>query len=417
MKKSILSVMVGAIVLLLGGCANSSAVKPIKVDLGIKKEDMKIYVDNTLDRDKQKRVRDAFVYALEKMVSNNEFKIEKTPGYIGEDDWEFVGLRSDRTVKYHTNGKKSWYSTLPEENVNVYNFSTFHYVNLYNFIFNKNQNLSNIGFTTTSTFYKNKRDFKIIPIDNNSFEVKGFKTKKEALDIYLQLIRNCSENDYYGDGILEVYMKEYMKQHTDVGIDWTANLYYANAILYDPLELAKNNKLILKPTILESSKKTQLKSLLKQKKYIIVDNPKNANVIISVQNLAFGSIGSIDKDSKIINNRFKSNNVKIINPSQIAAEYSLASASFSKISGSTASTVAGVSAAIGALNLFSTTKHKITSIDFVNIFINGENKYNFITSTKNYAIEQKNSVRFGLEKEVDILNYAVSQEILKKLLY
>ena len=414
MRNFILNVMVGMILLLFSGCVNNSTSKPTKVNLGIKKEYMRIYVDNTLDKDKQKRVRDAFVYGINKMLENNEFKVEKTPGYIGEGNWDLIELQKDRIIKsYKINGKNVMKKNSLERNTNIYKFAPFYYVNLYNFIFNKKQQLSDPGLFNSSSFYKNKNIYKVTKINNNSFEIKGFNTKKEAIDIYLQIMRYSSLT--YSD-LLEDYMNEYMENHTDVGIDWTKMLYCHNIILYDPLELAENNKLILQPTILDSSKKIQIEALLEEKGFIVVNKPKKANIIISIQNLAYGKIWAINKDSKVIRDRLKLNKLQITNPNQSRSEYALATTNFTSMGGSTASTVAGISAALGLISIFDTSEYKVTSIDFVSIFINGENKYNFTISTNRFKIDQRKAVMYGgLQAGMDFLNYTIAEEILKKL--
>jgi len=409
MRNLILSVMVGAIVLLFSGCAKNSTPQPLKVDLGLKKDNMKIYVDNTLDIDKQKRVRDAFVYAIDKMINNNKFKLVKTKGYIGEGDWNLVKLRRDRDITY--DGK--FFRGKPDKNVNIYEFDHFHYVNLYNFIFDREHKLKGDYFDSVE-YYKTVPHYTLKKIDNTAFEVKGFKTKKEAIDIYLQILRFSKENEHFGSSAFKEYVREYMKK-TDIGVDWTTDLYYKNILRYDPYELAVNKRLILKPTILEASKKYQLESLLEQNYYTVVSEPKYANVIISVQNLAFGETRSIGANSKIISNRIKNRDIKMINPNA-TGEYGLATANFSSMNTSAGNTMAGVSAALGIISLFDTSKYDVTSVDFVSIFINGENVYNTIVTPKRYRIKHSfKNLRYGIGIRISMLNHASALEILKLL--
>ena len=368
MQKSFIFVIF--IVVLFSGCASNNPT-PQKVDLGIKKANMRIYVDNTLDRNKQKRVRDAFVYAIKKIIKNDEFKLVKTKGYIGESDWNLVKLRRDKDITY--DGK--FFRGEPDKNVNVYEFDYFNYVNLYNFIFDREHKLIGDYFDSVE-YYKTVPHYTLKKIDDTALEVKGFKTKKEAIDIYLQILRFSKENEHFGSSPFKEYIREYMKK-TDVGIDWTTNLYYTNILRYDPYELAVNKRLILKPTILEASKKYQLELLLEQNYYTVVSDPKDANIIISVQNLAFGEARSVNDDSRIISNRIKNQDIKTINPNA-TGEYGLATTNFSSMNTSAGNTMAGVSAALGVLSLFDTSEHNTISLDFVSIFSNGKNIYNGI---------------------------------------
>jgi len=409
MRNLMLSIMVGVIVLLLSGCANSTPKSPEKVDLGLKKENMKIYVDNTLDKDKQKRVRDAFVYSLKKMIKNNQFKLVKTKGYIGALDWNTIIPRENKKIFYKNKNFHGKY----DQNVHTYEFDYFHYIDLYNFVFDKKHKLSGDYFDSVN-YYKTKTDYTIKKIGNTAFEVIGFKSLKEAIDIYLQILRDSKENETFGHSDFKSYIRKYLKEKTDVGIDWTANLYYKNVIIYDARELAVNKRLILKPTILQASKKYQLKQLLKQKHYTVVDDPKEANVIISVQNLAFGSIRSISADSKIITNRIK--DMRIIDPNQAGFEYTQAGVSFASMNTPASNTMAGVSSALSLVSLFDTSEYDITSVDYINIFINGKNILNKIITPKLFNIKGKaNKFRIGMRMQVSVLNYATAMEIEKLL--
>lgn len=409
MKNLILSIVIGVTILLFTGCTSTPKIP--KLNYGMKKADMKIYVDNSLDKDKQKRVRDAFVYAIRKMIKNNQFKMVKTKGYVGEGSWSVFDLRKDKDI--HHNGKKFYGKG--DINVNVYEFAPFYYVNLYNFVFDGKHKLGKDLFGSNE-YYKTNTRYTLKKIGDSSFEVKDFKTKREAIDIYLQILRDARINRNFGKPIFENYVKEYLKK-TDCEVDWTTFLYSNNIVLYDPDELATNGRLILRPTVLDSSKKYQLKSLLRQKHYIVVDKPKGANLIISVQNLAFGEARSINYDSTIIKNNLK--HIKIINPytaSQASYDYGQAATSFSSMNTPSGNTMAGVSAALGVLSMFDTSEYNITSLDYVSIFVKGKNIYNTVVSPRELKIlEKAKSCKYGIGRLVSTINYASALEIVKLL--
>ena len=407
MKHLMSIITVVAVMLLFSGCVNSMPKPPAKVDLGIQKKDMKIYVDNTLDKEKQKRVRDALVYSLRKMIKNNQFKLVKTKGYKGISDWDTVVPRLEREITYH-NG----FQAFGGYNVHVYEFGPFHYVNLYNIIFDGKHDLGGDLFGSDN-YYKTVPHYTIKKIGDTAFEVKGFKNVEEAVDIYLQIIRNSNDNETFGHSYFKSYIREYLKK-TKAGIDWTCNLYYTNIVRYDPYELSEHHRLILRPTILEASKKYQLIQLLKQKHYTVVDNPKDANVIISVQNLAFGPRDRMHIDSKIITNKIK--NMRIVDPNQASFEYAQAGADFASMNTPTSNTMAGASVALGLLSLFSTSEYDITTIDYVSIFVNGKNLLNRVITPKLYSIEEEaDNFKYGIAMNVGILNYASAMEIEKLL--
>jgi len=409
MKKVILSVMVGAVFLLFTGCADNP--RPIKVNLGLKRSAMKIYVDNTLDKDKQKRVRDAMVYAISKMLKKDQFKLVKTKGYIGEGAWDLIDLRNDKYISYDG---KYLSSISVDRNVNVYEFDYFHYVNLYNFMFDRKHKLTGDSFDSVE-YYKRKPQYTLKKIGDTAFEVKGFKTPKEAIDIYLQILRFANEDETFGHSNFKDYIREYMKEKTDVGVDWTTGLYYGNMVRYDPYELAVNKRLILKPTILEASKKYQLKSLLDTYGYTVVNEPKDANIIISIQNLAFGEARRVNFDKKIITNRLKNKRFETINPN-VAGEYGMATTNFASMHTSAGNAMSGVSAALGVLSLFDSSEYNTISLDFVSIFAKGKNVYNGIVSPKIYTIKQlQSNFKYGIGIRVSMLNYASALEILKIL--
>lgn len=407
MRKYILSVMVPIMAILFVGCASDGPKLP-KVDLDIKKANMKIYVDNSLDKEKQKRVRDAFVYALRKMIKNNEFKLVKTKGYVDNTPFDVFDLRRDKIVHY---GEKKFY-TDGERYSHVYEFAPFYWVNLYNFIFDGKHELGK-DFFGSNEYYKTDTHYTLKKIGDSSFEVKGFKTKREAIDIYLQILRDSCT---YGESNFPKYAKEYLK-NTKAGVDWTIWLYSKNIALYDPDELAENNKLILRPTILDASKKYQLKALLEQKHYTVVNNPKDANIIIYIKNLAFGSAREINHDSKTITNNLK--HIKIRHPytaSQASFDYAQAATSFASMGTSGGNAMAGVSAALGVLSMFDTSEYDITSLDYVSIFVNGKNMINTVVSPRLYKIkEEKENFVYGIGAKVSMLNYASAMEILKLL--
>ncbi len=390
------------------GCTSSPTPTKVFFKNSIKKQNMRIYVDNSMDLHKQEKVVNAFIYALKKI---GKFKVQKTPDYIGRLPW-IIKERTSREIIENPDGSfqtKSWL-----RGYNIANFDNFQYINTYNYKFKPDVTLSDADNGVLSfdkrVFYP-KRDYKISKVDNTSFEISGFKTKKEAIDIWLQLkreIQEVHELNTANDNKIYNYIHKYLLE-TDTGDDYLG-YYYGSDLSFDGKALEFQNKLILRPMILNASLKDMLTQELEKEGYTIVNNIKKANTIIFVQNLFFSRQEFLSFAIKDIQKRFEEKKIKIVNVSDLA--YSLTSLGES-FNNAGYSNLGAISAALGVLSLFDTSEYNYVAVNYVVAFQNGKQIYTDLVvgpqiSTVSYKYPPVQSV-------YDLINYKQAIKIYSAL--
>lgn len=277
MKKMLLVLALAMVSILITGCnkqpkvaENINTEEPV-LKFSIPAKEMKIYVDNSLDINVQEGMVDAYVNALNDV---DGFKAEVSPGYIGKTDWEL--LEFDLTYPERDDGRIYTYDT----NLNYPKFTTLRHINTYNHKFNDKVKLFNEdhGVFFSSVKHYEDRKYTAKKIDAKSFEIFGFNSKKEAVDIYIQLLRDGYE--FKANPLRKRLWKEASNR--------PLNTYYnGTGLKFDGEALEKEGRLIIVPRIMDFSMKDNLITLLKHNGLTVVNDPKDANLVIIVHNLLF----------------------------------------------------------------------------------------------------------------------------------
>lgn len=391
MRNFILSVMVGATVLLFSGCqvriGPPPPAEPVK--LSIVKKDMKIYIDNSLDLDKQKRAVDAFVSAFK---DTKKFKVEITPGYLGSEN--FYDIFKKRYIYDKKHREKTILGTVDGKT----KFTYFVFTNTYNYKFSKDISLldENNGLLSLDKrkFYPIKK-YKIRKLDNKSFEIIGFDSIKEALDIWLEIKRTFNHKR----------ANEELFTNLEKNIDdWTQ--YYKNYYVdFNAELLQQQHRLIISPTILETSMKDTLSEYLKNHKYNVVEKKEDANIIFTVQSLLFSSKQTASQLNIKLEKRIKNTKLYLPDSTDTSTKMAYAANSYSN------STLKGATTGLAALSMLSTSKHNLIALTFVNVFENGKHVYGTIAGTKKAL-----TWRAPLEgPRIQLLQYVNAEDLIKQM--
>lgn len=202
-------------------------------------------------------------------------------------------------------------------------------------------------------YYEKK--YTAVKLDDSSFEVKGFSSKKEAMDVFVELMRSTYDANYFANS----QSKAPMAKEKEYSIDyWRLNMFYpGRGVVFDPYALENENRLIVKPIIEAYSLKKHLINVLKAGGYSIVDKREDAQMLISVQNLYFGTTKDLQNSLPIINGRLNKETKQKESSKNIAKETesltNQASLASDLGNNNLAKGMAGVAAANLVLNLFS----------------------------------------------------------------
>lgn len=398
MRKVMLVAFLATLSIMVTGCTKQpelGAKEPV-LKFSIPAKEMKIYVDNSMDIAKQENIVDTYVKALNNV---DGFKVEITPGYIGKTDWSL--LKFNQKLPVQEDGREYIYDL----NANYPSFNYYQNINTFNHVFSDKVKLAdeNHGiFVDTAKYYENKK-YTAKKLDAKSFEIVGFDSEKEALDIYIHLLRCAREY------VLNNPLKKYIAKMPEAR--WPLDIFYhGTGLRFDGEALEKEGRLIIIPRILDFSMKDNLVTLLKHEGFSVVDSPKDANLVILVHNLLLEPKKNAASGMRSIADMFKDNKIDI--PHEKFAKVS----SFTKTgadfmqSGHTNAGYAGL--ALGALSLLDTSGYKhMYDVQLVSYYENGKNIFNSIE--KHIVTVNDKRGRAVIPYVSDLLNYEIASNIIK----
>lgn len=261
---------------LLAGCA--TAQKELFVLPQEPSKNITVYVDNSLDLERQKNAVESYVWAIN---NTDYFKVEVNESpTVTPLNIQYKPVTS--YISCESNIKES--HLLPNIKFVTYNYEYA------GDLLKQNRNIR---------YYDNK--YSAIKLNDNSFEIKGFNSKKEAMDVFVELMRSSyAKNDFS-----TTLYKSPKPSNEQFSVDyWNLNMFYpGRGFVFDPFVLEKENRLIVKPVIEAYSLKKQFLNVLKAGGYTIVENKNDAQMLIKTQNLYYGTTSDLKNSLPIINKR------------------------------------------------------------------------------------------------------------------
>lgn len=288
---------------LLTGCA--TAQKELFVLPQEPSKNITVYVDNSIDLERQKNAVESYVWAIN---NTDSFKVEVNESpTVAPLNIQYKPATS--YISCEGNIKES--HLLPNIKFVTYNYEYA------GDLLEKNRNIR---------YYDNK--YSAIKLNDNSFEIKGFNSKKEAMDVFVELMRSTVPE--YKNEVISI------SKNTSTGITseaktkttrihkfilalrqaplpenilysreyWDLSQFYpGRGFVFDPFVLEKENRLIVKPIIEAYSLKKQFLNVLKAGGYTIVENKNDAQMLIKTQNLYYGTTSDLKNSLPIINKR------------------------------------------------------------------------------------------------------------------
>jgi len=261
---------------LLTGCA--TAQKELFVLPQEAQKNITVYVDNSIDLERQKNAVETYVWAIN---NTDSFKVE---------------INEDPTITP----------------LNIQHKPATSYISCESNI-KESHLLTNIKFVTYNYEYTEKlleqarkikyydKKYSASKLDDESFEIKGFNSKKEAMDVFVELMRSSYATNNFSTTLL----KAPKPSNNQYSIDyWNLNMFYpGRGFVFDPYALDQDNRLVVKPIIEAYSLKKQFLNVLKAGGYTVVENQKDAQMLITIQNLYYGTTSDLKKSLPIINKR------------------------------------------------------------------------------------------------------------------
>lgn len=401
MKKVMLVAFLATLSIMVTGCTTQPKVGDVKepvLKLTIPAKDMKIYVDNSMDVAKQENIVDVYVKALNTVEG---FKVEITPGYIGKSDWDLLefGLEFD--------GEEDGRVYTYDKNLNYPQFSFYQNINTFNHMFSDEVRLSNEnhGIIFSNEKYYEEKSYKAKKLDAKSFEITGFDSEKEALDIYIHLLRCAREYD------LDNPLKKKIASMPET--KWPLHVFYhGTGLRFDGEALEKEGRLIIIPRILDYSMKDNLITMLKHNGIAVVDNPKDANVVILVHNLLFEVKKHAALGMRAIEKMFRDDKIEVPHQKfKKVDSFTRAGANFMQ-AGHTKAGYAGL--ALGALSLLDTSGYKyLYNVHLISYYENGTNIFNGIE--KSFVVPKSGETKSINRFVVDLGNYVITDKVIENL--
>jgi hypothetical protein len=371
MRKVIVTAIAVIGAILLSGCAiqgPGGAPKKVekKIPLG-DKSSIIAYVDNTMDQVKQEKMVDTAVWAVNKA---GNFRVAVAPGYIGK-----------TTLMIDTSTEQGRLNALWSRGSYFASFGFGTKVETFNQMYDQGTWADEVGMNENGIFssatYYQDRHYRAIKLDNKSFEITGFKTKREAVEIFFQIDKLTSDNATFNsdDWYKRVKAKTIHKYGFNDFLSASTGCYVGGfGYKYDGEKLEKENRLIITPRILEYSIKEMLEKRLEENGIKLTQNPKEANTIFVVQNLHLSLLKNLHSAYLSLKSRIKNGNIKIPTPEHVIAnDFTQTGVNFMQ---SGHSTLGAAGLALGALALLDTRGYDFLSkIDLVSVFYKGENIY------------------------------------------
>lgn len=236
----------------------------------------KVYVDNSLDRAKNRLFIETFSEAI------------NTHG-VWEDVYVSESSFIKKDMEFYTINHPMFNNKIQEEIVPNYiaKITMDHYALSGNYVFKKYISYSNSGIVKTSTKYPAHKYTSVI-LDDKRLEIKGFESEKEAVDLFLYIVDSTIKF-----GFDEDFTKTIESTFKAKGLEFLdpTKYYGGMALEFDPIALDKENRLIIKSVLDYYSLKLPLQNELIGNVQV-VDNAKEADLIIVVNNLAYTSLAT-----------------------------------------------------------------------------------------------------------------------------
>lgn len=271
-----LIVSLSTVSFLLAGCATSQ--KELFVLPQEPQKNITVFVDNSLDLGRQKNAVESYVWAIN---NTDSFKVE-----INEDPTITPLNIQYKPVTSYVSCESNIKESLLLTNIK---FVTYNY-----------EYSEKLLEQTRKIKYYDKK-YSASQLDDESFEIKGFNSKKEAMDVFVELMRSSYATNNFSTTLL----KAPKPSNNQYSIDyWNLNMFYpGRGFVFDPYALDQDNRLIVKPIIEAYSLKKQFLNVLKAGGYTVVENKNDAQMLISIQNLYYGTTSDLKNSLPIINKR------------------------------------------------------------------------------------------------------------------
>ena len=229
-------------------------------------KNISVYVDNSYDVERQENAVDSYVWAIN---NTRSFKVEINPEPIKIDSLIMTKKRATADISCLN---RVYFSKLVD-----HIFFVTHNYSYGDYTFEK------LG--RKIDFYA--KNYSAVKLDDKSFEIKGFTSKKEAMDIFIQLMRSTYK-DQSGFIYDVVNTPKFSKNISNE--DWDFDTYLpGRGFRYDPVALDDENRLIIIPRILDYSLKNQFLNVLMAEGYNIVEKKEDAQLLIKTSFLYYGT--------------------------------------------------------------------------------------------------------------------------------
>jgi len=257
---------------------------------GLTQKTVKVYIDDSIDQSKNKRFAEIFAEAINEYKDYNEVSL-LGDSYLGINE-KLYALNSFDSSQPFSN---SMLFVQPENKPNLESMYSAK-IKMYFFAPTGNHRFTNqyynkSGLLTSTNYYPAKKYSAYITSDNG-IDIKGHQNEVEGIAFYLFLVDSTIKFGF-DNKFMEHINKVFEKN----------NAFYLNPIKYfggtsfeyDFAKLHQENKLILKPTMDNSSFKKMLSSKIALK-YTVVDSREKADIILATNLLMYASKATTKKD-------------------------------------------------------------------------------------------------------------------------
>ena len=250
---------------LLSGCATTQTNVPPQPKA---KKNISVYVDNTLDMERQKNAVETYVWAIN---NTDSFKVEinQEPNILPLDIKK--NLLKNSNIYCESGYKEA--RLLPYTK-----FITYNYEYPDGSLLEENMK--------QRKYYDKKYIAKAI--EDDSFEIIGFSSKIEAMDIYIELMRSTLlRNDKFDYSLYNA--PDPINKLSSIHY-WMLGMFYpGRGLVFNPYALENENRLIITPVIKLYSQKYHTEYALNSEGYTITDDVQKADMVIRVENLFYGT--------------------------------------------------------------------------------------------------------------------------------
>jgi len=259
---------------LFSGCATTGEKKLFVLPQNPPKN-ISVYIDNSIDLGRQKNAVETYVWAIN---NTDSFTVE-------------INEKPTVTPLNVTYAPATTYIKC-EKNIKSSSLTFFTDIVTYNYEYP--ERLINPYNPSKRERYQKKYTAK--QLNDESFEIIGFDTKKEAMDVFVALMRS-SVATRYGNNFISSLHKAPKPENELFSIDYwkLSDFYYGRGFVFNPYVLESEKRLIVTPVIKEYSLKKHFVTVLKADGYTITENKDDAQMIINTQNLYYGNTKNVKK--------------------------------------------------------------------------------------------------------------------------